>query len=78
VYNASLSDIILMLRSIVTLLFIVAFNDNCFIAGLNPLNFSFNPGNNYELIRDDEFESVAPIKTIIDGAPTYSPNSETE
>ncbi len=51
-----------MLHLIVSFLFIVVFNDVCHLAAWNPTNFSFNPGNNYELVWQDEFENVGPVK----------------
>jgi beta-glucanase (GH16 family) len=63
-----------MFHFIVSLLFIVFFNDICFGAGWNPSNFSFNPGDNYELVWQDEFENVGPVRAIINGQPAYAPN----
>ena len=57
-----------MLLSIVSLVFI----DLAF--AWNPSNFSFNPGDNYELIWQDQFENVGPVKAIINGQPAYAPN----
>jgi hypothetical protein len=39
-----------MLHLVDTLLFIAVFNGVCVDAGWNPAKFSFNPGNNYDLI----------------------------
>lgn len=74
VHNASISSIILMFHSTISVLLIVVFNDACFVAGWNPSNFSFNPGDNYELIWQDEFENVGPVRAIINGKPAYAPN----
>jgi hypothetical protein len=63
-----------MLHLLVALLLIVVFNDVCLGIGWNPSNFSFNPSDNYELVWQDEFENVGPIKAIINGKPAYSPN----
>jgi beta-glucanase (GH16 family) len=63
-----------MFHLIVFLLFIVVYNDVCLVASWNPSNFSFNPGPNYELVWQDEFENVGPVQAIIDGAPAYAPN----
>jgi beta-glucanase (GH16 family) len=63
-----------MLPLIVSLTFIVVFNDVYFVAGWNPANFTFNPGDNYELVWQDEFENVGPVKAIINGQPAYAPN----
>ena len=63
-----------MFHFIVSLLFIVVFNDVCLVAGWNPSNFTFNPGDNYELVWQDEFENVGPVKAIINGKPAYAPN----
>jgi beta-glucanase (GH16 family) len=63
-----------MLHLVVSLLLTVVFNDVCLVIGWNPANFSFDPGNNYELVWQDEFENVGPVKAIINGQPAYSPN----
>jgi beta-glucanase (GH16 family) len=63
-----------MFHLIVSVLFIVVFNDVCLCAGWNPSNFSFNPGDNYELVWQDEFENVGPVQAIINGEPAYAPN----
>jgi beta-glucanase (GH16 family) len=63
-----------MFHFIVSLLFIVVFNDVALVAGWNPANFSFNPGDNYKLVFQDEFENVGPVKAIINGQPAYAPN----
>jgi beta-glucanase (GH16 family) len=74
VHTASIVSIIFMLHLVVSLLFIVVFNDISLVVGWNPANFSFNPGPNYELVWQDEFENVGPVKAIINGQPAYSPN----
>jgi hypothetical protein len=61
-----------MLHLVVSLLFTVVFND--LALGWNPENFSFNLSPNYELVWQDEFESVGPVKAITNGQPAYSPN----
>jgi beta-glucanase (GH16 family) len=63
-----------MFQFSVSVLFIVVFNGVCLIAGWNPANFSFNPGDNYELVFQDEFENVGPVQAIINGKPAYAPN----
>jgi hypothetical protein len=63
-----------MLHLFVSLLFIVVFNNVCLVAGWNPANFSFNPGDNYEIVWQDEFENVGPVQAIINGQPAYAPN----
>jgi beta-glucanase (GH16 family) len=63
-----------MSHLIVFLLFTVVFNDIYFVVGWNPSNFSFNPGDNYELVWQDEFENVGPVQAIISGQPAYAPN----
>jgi hypothetical protein len=65
-----------MLQLIVSFLFIVIFNDVSLVASWNPANFSFNPGDNYELVWQDQFENVGPVKAIIKGKPAYAPNSK--
>jgi beta-glucanase (GH16 family) len=59
---------------IVSLLFVVVFNDICLVAAWNPANFSFNPGDDYQLVWQDQFENVGPVKAIINGKPAYAPN----
>jgi beta-glucanase (GH16 family) len=63
-----------MFHLIASLLFIVIFNDVCLVAGWNPANFSFNPGNTYQLIWQEEFENIGPVQAIINGKPAYAPN----
>ena len=63
-----------MFRCLVSLLFVVSLSDVCRAAGWNPSNYSFNPGNNYKLVWQDEFENVGPVQAIINGKPAYSPN----
>jgi len=63
-----------MLHLTVILLFIVVFNDVCLVNGWNPSNFTFNPGDNYEIVFTDEFENVGPVQAIINGQPAYAPN----
>jgi len=41
---------------------------------LESSNFSFNPGNTYELIWQEEFENIGPVQAIINGKPAYAPN----
>ena len=59
---------------IVSLFFIVVFNDVCLVVAWDPSNFTFNPGADYELVWQDEFENVGPQKAIINGKPAYAPN----
>ena len=56
------------------LVVIIIFNHICLGIGWSPSNFSFNPGDNYELVFSDEFENVGPAKAIINGQPAYAPN----
>jgi beta-glucanase (GH16 family) len=63
-----------MFHSIASLFFILLFNNVCLSAGWNPSNFSFNPGDNYELVWQDQFENVGPVQAIINGQPAYAPN----
>jgi len=65
-----------MFHFIVSLLVIALFNDICLVGAWNPTNFSFNPGDNYELAWQDEFENVGPVQAIINGQPAYAPNPE--
>lgn len=46
----------------------------CLVAGWNPANFSFNPGDNYQLVWQDAFENVGPVQAMINGKPAYAPN----
>jgi hypothetical protein len=41
--------------------------DICFAVSWDPSNFTFNPGDKYEMVWKDEFENVGPAKAIIDG-----------
>jgi beta-glucanase (GH16 family) len=63
-----------MFHSIISFIFFVVFVDISLAVGWNPSNFSFNPGDNYELVWQDEFENVGPAKAIINGQPAYAPN----
>jgi beta-glucanase (GH16 family) len=63
-----------MYHFIVSLLCIVVINDVCLVVGWNPGNFSFNPGDDYAIVWQDEFENVGPAKAIINGQPAYAPN----
>lgn len=44
------------------------------VVSWNPSIFSFNPGDNYVVVWQDEFETVGPARAIINGAPAYKPN----
>ncbi len=68
--------IFLMFHFILSLLFTVVFNDVCLIVAWDPSNFTYNPGDNYEIVWQDEFENVGPVKATINGQPAYSPNPE--
>lgn len=46
------------------------------IVGWNPANFTFNPGENYQIVWQDEFEDVGPSQGIINGKPAYAPNAK--
>ncbi|CAF1238772.1 unnamed protein product [Adineta ricciae] len=56
---------------------------SCFLASLlfnnilswNPSNFTYNAGQDYSLVWEDDFENVGAIKATINGAPAYAPNS---
>jgi beta-glucanase (GH16 family) len=63
-----------MFHFIVSLLFTVVLNDIYLVASWDPSNFTFNPGDDYQLVFQDEFENVGPVKAIINGQPAYSPN----
>jgi beta-glucanase (GH16 family) len=63
-----------MLHLIFSLLFTVVFNNIYLVAAWDPSNFTFNPGDNYELVWQDEFENIGPVKAIINGKPAYAPN----
>jgi len=59
--------------SLIFLIFVLS-NDICLISAWDPSNFTFNPGEQYEIVWQDEFENVGPQKAIINGQPAYSPN----
>jgi hypothetical protein len=59
---------------LISLVLIVVFNNVCFGVGWNPSNFSFNPGDSYESVWQDEFENVGPARAVINGEPAYAPN----
>jgi hypothetical protein len=63
-----------MFHLILSFLFIVIFNDIYLVISWNPTNFSFNPDDTYELVWQDEFENVGPVRAIINGQPSYAPN----
>jgi hypothetical protein len=65
-----------MLQLVVSLVFVVVFNNVCLVAGWDPSNFTFNPGDSYELVWQDEFKNVGPSKAIIIGQSVYSPNPQ--
>jgi beta-glucanase (GH16 family) len=65
-----------MFHFIVSFVFIVVFNDVCLVISWDPSNFTFNPGDNYEIVWQDEFENVGPVQATINGQPAYSPNQE--
>ncbi|CAF1005812.1 unnamed protein product [Adineta ricciae] len=56
---------------------------SCFLAFLlfnnilswSPSNFTYNAGQDYSLVWEDDFENVGAIKATINGAPAYAPNS---
>ena len=66
--------IVLMLQSITFLILIFVIDKIHSVTAWNPENFTFNPGDSYELVWQDEFENVGPVKAIINGQPAYSPN----
>jgi hypothetical protein len=63
-----------MPRLIVSFFFVVVASNVCFGAGWDPSKFSYNPGSNYELVWQDQFENVGPVQAMIDGQPAYAPN----
>ena len=63
-----------MLHLSILLLFIVVINDVCLVHSWDPSNFTFNPGDNYEIVFQDEFEYVGPVQAMINGQPAYAPN----
>jgi hypothetical protein len=65
-----------MFHCIVFLLFAVVSNNIFLVVGWDPSNFTFNPGDNYELVWQDAFENVGPVRAIINGQPAYAPNSK--
>lgn len=63
-----------MLHLIAVLFCIVVSSNLSFGQGWDPSKFNYNPGPNYELVWQDQFEDVGPSKAIIDGKPAYAPN----
>ena len=63
-----------MLCIIASFLFVAVASNICFGQGWDPSKFNYNPGPNYELVWQDEFENVGPAKAVIDGKPAYTPN----
>ena len=63
-----------MFHFIVSLFVVIIFNDVCLGDGWDPSNFTFNPGQDYELVWQDEFEDVGPPQANISGKPAYAPN----
>lgn len=63
-----------MLHIIIPFLLLANLKDSYFIIAWDPSNFTFNPGSNYDLVWQDEFENVGPTKAIINGQPAYAPN----
>jgi hypothetical protein len=63
-----------MLHLIASFFFVAAIGKVCFAQGWDPSKFQYNPGPNYELVWQDEFENVGPAKAMIDGKPAYAPN----
>jgi hypothetical protein len=58
-----------------TVFFIAAITSNvCLGQGWDPSKFKYDPGPNYELVWQDAFENVGPVKAIINGKPAYAPN----
>lgn len=65
-----------MFHLIVCLIFIVVRNDIRPVLSWDPSNFTFNPGENYEIVWQDEFENVGAPQATINGQPAYAPNPE--
>jgi beta-glucanase (GH16 family) len=63
-----------MQRLIASFFFILVASSVCLGTGWDPSNFLYNPGSNYQLVWQDQFENVGPVKGIINGAPAYAPN----
>ena len=63
-----------MFYCIVSLLFVVITSDANLAAGWNPSNFSFNAGDKYKLVWEDELENVGPVQAMINAKPAYSSN----
>jgi len=75
-HKPSVILISLIFHSIISLFFILLFNNACLGAGWNPSNFSFNPGDNCEIVWQDQFENVGSVQAIINGQPAYAPNQK--
>lgn len=58
------------------LLLIFVCNDISVVNAWDPANFTFNPGENYELVWEDAFENVGPVQALINGKPAYAPNAK--
>ncbi|CAF3583242.1 unnamed protein product [Rotaria sp. Silwood1] len=63
-----------MLRLLASAFFIFIVSNVCSGADWNPSRFSYDPGPDYELVWQDEFENVGSVKGIINEAPVYAPN----
>ena len=60
-----------MFHFIVSLFVVIIFNDVCLGDGWDPSNFTFNPGQDYELVWQDEFENVGSPQANISGKLAY-------
>ena len=63
-----------MLHLLISFIFAVVLNECYLVSSWDPSNFTFNPGGTYQLVWQDEFENVGPVKAIINGQPAFSPN----
>ena len=63
-----------MFQQILALFLITATSNICLGQGWDPSKFKYDPGPNYELIWQDQFENVGPSIGIVNGQPAYAPN----
>lgn len=63
-----------MLRQIVLFFYIAVISSICSGQGWDPSKFQYDPGANYQLVWQDEFENVGSSQGTINGKPAYAPN----
>ncbi len=65
-HDALISYFILMFQLFVSLCLLVLFKDIAVVVDWDPSNFTFNPGDTYELVWHDEFENSWGTNYIIE------------